>query len=742
MNNRRQKRQERHRQKRAMKSVMTPPFEKANYLFQSGKADQAAKILKSFLDGNPEHFDSLVLHGVIFATSGNLDAAIPLFERAAQIRPGDTSIHINLAKANEELGRFDAAIGHYRRSLEIDPNNDAYLINLGNLLNKNKDFTGAADSYKRALEVNPENPGVHSNLGNTFVAQDRLDDAVHSYRRALEIDPGIASIHCNLGDALEAHGLLDDAVASHKRAIEIDPEYVSAHCSLGIAYYKLGLLDDAESVFHKALAISPDYDIAWDHFMFVVKALQFSKARSNAETDTGPIGLACIPQDNVNFAMVEYYLKKFRPHEAGENFQKAMAALPAKTDEEVPIDGMARQPVSNIKLPDNMVALLHSGRSGTGLLHSLIDGHPEISTLPSIYLRGFFNYGVWKKLAAEGWNKLPERFADEFAVLFDATSSKSTPARPGENSVFLGEQEGMTGVGEGRNESLSLDRDRFCFEALRLMEGFESVDQGTFIRIIHAAFEATLGTTTNKHTIFYHIHNPDDFAKLNFLRYTPNARLIMMVREPIQNCESWMRSNIKNNDYSRIVHKIIALLLDTDQVEFRRHDSVGVRLEDLKTRLEATMQSLCAWLGVEDFPGLYEMTAQGKKWWGEPASPYYIDGKGMSLLEDGPIKRAVGKVFSEKDQFLLRTLFYPFSVRFGYRKPDPGQFEKDLNNIRPMLDDILDFEKTMADRSNIEYAQFKNSGPFLLLRACFHDRWETLNKFGDYPHMLTPLDID
>ena len=36
-----------------------------------------------------------------------------------------------------------------------------------------------------------------------------------------------------------------------------------------------------------------------------------------------------------------------------------------------------------------MVALKYLGRSGTGLLHSLIDGHPEVSTLPSIYLINF-----------------------------------------------------------------------------------------------------------------------------------------------------------------------------------------------------------------------------------------------------------------------------------------------------------------------------------------------------------------
>jgi len=721
---------------------MRSPLHHASALFQSGQAQQAGEILEKFLNDQPENFDALTLLGVIHATSGDPAAAIPLFENAARVRPDDVDIHANLANACEEQGRFDDAIGHYRRALEVDPNNDAFHINLGNLLKDNNDITAAAACYERALEINPGNAWVHSNLGNVLEAQGLIGDAVTSHRRALEIDPGNAFIHSNLGNALEAQGLLDDAVASHKRAIEINPDYVNAYCGLGIAYYKLGLLDDAISIFQKALAISPDYAVGWDHLMFAIKALHLTNARSGQKTDAGAIGLNGVPQGSVNLAMVEYYLKKFRPHEADENFLKAMAALPSKTDDEVAVKRAGDRPPNHPPLAEKMVALLHSGRSGTGLLHSLIDGHPEISTLPSIYLRGFFNNGVWNKLAAEGWDKLPERFADEFAVLFDAASSKSTPARPGENSVHLGKQEGMTGVGEGRNESLSLDRGRFCAEALRLMEGFETVDPGTFLRIIHAAFEATLGTTTDKHTIFYHIHNPMDFAKLNFLRYAPNARLVMMVREPIQNCESWMRSSLENNDYSRVVHKIIALLLDTDQVEFRRHDSVGIRLEDLTTQHEKTLRALSAWLGIKDDPCLYQMTAQGKKWWGDPTSPDYDENKAMSPFGGTFKKRPVGTILSEHDQFVLRTLFYPFSVRFGYRDSDPGQFEKDLVNVRPLLEDMLDFEKVMADRSKINHDQFKKSGAFLLLRSCFLDRWDVLNQFGDYPHMLTPLDIE
>jgi hypothetical protein len=299
----------------------------------------------------------------------------------------------------------------------------------------------------------------------------------------------------------------------------------------------------------------------------------------------------------------------------------------------------------------------------------------------------------------------------------------------------------MTTVGEGRNESLSLDRDQFCFEALRLMESFTNVDPALFLLVVHAAFEKVLGTKTKKHTVFYHIHNPNDFGKLNFLRHAPDARLLMMVREPVQSCESWVRTLFLENNHRAFNHRIISMLFAVDQVAFRMRDSVGVRLEDLKTKPEATLRSLCTWMGIEYSPTLYQMTAQGKKWWGDPSSPDYDTNKAMDPFDTTSIQRSVGSIFSEQDQFVLGTLFYPFSVRFGYREPDPVAFEKDLKEIRPLLDELLDFERVMSERSKIDPDQFKRSGNCLLLHAGLMDRWDVLNEFKDYPHLLPPLKI-
>ena len=98
--------------------------------------------------------------------------------------------------------------------------------------------------------------------------------------------------------------------------------------------------------------------------------------------------------------------------------------------------------------------------------------------------------------------------------------------------------------------------------------------------------------------------------------------------------------------------------------------------------------------------------------------------------------------FSEKDQFILRTLFYPFGVRFGYVKENLEQFKADLQTIRPLLDEMFDFEKSLAKKIQLTPNNFMKSGSYLYLRSYLIERWNTLNVYHTYPNMIKSLKIN
>ena len=80
-------------------------------------------------------------------------------------------------------------------------------------------------------------------------------------------------------------------------------------------------------------------------------------------------------------------------------------------------------------------------------------------------------------------------------------------------------------------------------------------------------------------------------------------------------------------------------------------------------------------------------------------------------------------------------------MRFGYVEENEKKFKANLKKVRPMIDEVFDFEKKIAERTEMSVEQFINSGSYLYLRSCLIERWNTLNQFGTYPNMIKPLKI-
>ena len=109
------------------------------------------------------------------------------------------------------------------------------------------------------------------------------------------------------------------------------------------------------------------------------------------------------------------------------------------------------------------------------------------------------------------------------------------------------------------------------------------------------------------------------------------------------------------------------MLFDLNNPSFQTQISGAIRLEDLKNKTKETIQQLCTFLNIEEQSSLYKATMQGHKWWGDPSSSLYgqnhdIDNnKGW---DNDPINMSAGALFSESDQFVLNTLFFPLSNYF------------------------------------------------------------------------------
>ena len=668
-----------------------------------------------------------------------VDLAKIILTKLIKLKPNDPTIHHNLGITLEKLERLDEAETNHKKAIELKPDFAEAHHNLGVVLDKLGRLIEAEVSYKKAIELKPDFAEAHLNLGIILDKLNRLDDAVGCYEKSLENKPDYSVTHFFLGFTLKKQEKFEKAEASYKKAIELKPDFVEAHNNLGstLFEYKSDLIASLDS-YKKAINIKPDNIDTWHNLYTTLQTIK--SQTSSIDKHLSSLG----ERVNCNYSKIIKSILGYRLNQGSPSSNDSLnEALKMVSSAENTFIKNPKIPTAElIKKPTTkkVSAMVHFGRSGTGLLHSLIDGHSEVSTLPSIFFSEFFDHFTWEKIIAGGWEEMADRFTRIYAVLFDASSPVKILTKANKFIHNIGKKEGLANVGIKKNEVLSLDKKKFVKELKQLMNCYDRLDAFTFFKLIHSAYENVLQNHNEKKIIFYHIHNPGPYAQLNFLRLAPNTNWLMMVREPLQSCESWIKKDFYKNNYRLIASRIFQMLFEVDQTIFQNYNSIGVRLEDLKEHPKKTISALCKWLEIKEEDSLYQMTAQGKKWWGDPSSPDFANHE--DPFGKNSINSKLGSVFSNNDQFILRTLFYPFSVRFGYVEENLEKFKSDLTTIRPMLDKMFDFEIKIAQNIKMNKEKFKVSGYYLFLRSGMIERWNTLNKFKTYPNMLTPIKIN
>ncbi len=96
---------------------------------------------------------------------------------AAQDDAAKTRALLEIAFAQDQLGRLDLAIPFYKQILELDPKHFAALNNLGVIYEEVGDYLEAAKYYGKLLEANPSNAEALEDALRALVAAGHLDDA-------------------------------------------------------------------------------------------------------------------------------------------------------------------------------------------------------------------------------------------------------------------------------------------------------------------------------------------------------------------------------------------------------------------------------------------------------------------------------------------------------------------------------------------------------------------------------------
>ena len=206
--------------------------------------------------------DNHVAHqyvAVAFAREGRYDDAIAHFREAVRIRPGFSTIWMNLAGALLSAGRTGEAIEAYRQSISLRPENADSHFHLAMVYEQQGDHDQAISLLRETARLDPKFAMARYSIGVIFAGQGKTGEAIEEFAAAVRIDPDSIEAQNNLGALLADRGRFAEAVPHYREALRISPTEPLTHRNLGRALESLGKNDEAIAEYQAALRLRPDY---------------------------------------------------------------------------------------------------------------------------------------------------------------------------------------------------------------------------------------------------------------------------------------------------------------------------------------------------------------------------------------------------------------------------------------------------------------------------------------------------
>lgn len=161
-------------------------------------------------------------------SSGHLEQAIALYEKARSNDPGLKSVSHRLAVLYDAQGDSARSLAEYYKAIEADPKNPNILSDLGYYHIERGNYVEAERWLREALSMDPSHQKALCNLGFLLAAQGRFDESFAVYAKAL----GPAAAHSNVGVVMAKQGRYDQAKAAFRQALAADPALPQARAFL------------------------------------------------------------------------------------------------------------------------------------------------------------------------------------------------------------------------------------------------------------------------------------------------------------------------------------------------------------------------------------------------------------------------------------------------------------------------------------------------------------------------------
>jgi tetratricopeptide (TPR) repeat protein len=222
----------------------------------AGDTQQAETQLRGLLARNPANGEINEELGLLYAGGGNLEQALPYFEKACKSEPASAVNRANLGAAWLKLNRPRQAALELKIAAALDPNDGQTFSSLGQAYMLSQDAADAAPAFAKAARLEPANAVI---LYNWAVALNEVGRAAQAEMALAQIPEGQMSDQAEslAGYVEETLGHSLPAVEHYRKAAEENPSEDNLE-SLCAEYLRHWAWDDARKIAEYGAARYPE----------------------------------------------------------------------------------------------------------------------------------------------------------------------------------------------------------------------------------------------------------------------------------------------------------------------------------------------------------------------------------------------------------------------------------------------------------------------------------------------------
>jgi tetratricopeptide (TPR) repeat protein len=264
---------------------------------RDGKLEEADRFYTAILNVQPQHPDANHNLGVLAASLGRVEEALPFFETALESNNKLLQYWFSYLDALLSLGRIDD-VNRLIKQGEINELSGVALERLKTKFPSAKWISSSQGQlyelvhlyqqahYKKALELGqslrkrfPKDLKVLNIIGAIFSDLGKFDQAIPAFRRVLVLSPFYARVYNNISIALNSWEKYSEALDTSKKAIYSDPSYADAFNNSGISSSRLGNYQHGLIGYNKAIQLKPDHPFVYTNRAEAFNALsEYKKA--------------------------------------------------------------------------------------------------------------------------------------------------------------------------------------------------------------------------------------------------------------------------------------------------------------------------------------------------------------------------------------------------------------------------------------------------------------------------------